>query len=48
MDVLLFLLYLEMGKLQIDVHVTEYGTFFLWIIMQSAFRTIKNPAKLTV
>ncbi len=48
MDVLLFLLYLEMGKLQIDVHVTEYGTLFLWIIIQSAFRTIKKPAKLTV
>ena len=48
LDVLLFLLYLEMGKLQIDVHVTEYGTLFLWIIIQSAFRTIKKPAKLTV
>lgn len=28
--------------------VTEYGTLFLWIIMQSAFRTIKKPAKLSV
>lgn len=26
--------------------VTEYGTLFLWIIMQSAFRTIKNRLNL--
>lgn len=31
-----------------DEDVTVYGTLFSWINMQSALRTIKNPAKLTV